>query len=550
MIHLQEFTRGLWLASPEDQMPQGTMRRARGIHPLATGAFRSRNGSLLLHSLDAHSLFYFGDVWYSGVTTSIYRAAVEIVTGQDGERLSFMRMPPTAGIVDYLFVCGGAALWKIDSSGNETPWGIDIPASLSGAASNGGSLPVGTYLYQITYKNSTTGTRSNGNGTDISVTTSGSDLTAVLTLPTPSDGQIDKIEIWRTVEGGAALFYLAEVAHDAGTYADDGSDSLSSIALPTTNVIPYSWFEDCLGPINASVFWLTRTEAGERGRIYYSPVGRAEAVEGFIEVTNDDDPLQKLISWQGMLGVLSESRMFQIIGTNPYIAREVSGAPGTTAPHTVKTTPYGILYEASDGVRLFNGSVADLVAPDAIVRLFRGDSVENLSSFTGVVAAYARHEYIISDGSQTLALNLRDKKWRDLGVGLDAMHYAEEADILGVTLGAAIVDFEKEGQVTDNGTDIPLDIEPPHIRGAGEGDELIRHIHIDANTGDEALTVQIILDGTLTTLGQLRTASRAITTFNIGLTGHVVGVRISGDVGAAVEIFKISVDNAPVGAEA
>jgi len=360
--------------------------------------------------------------------------------------------------------------------------------------------------------------------------------------PTGVDSQITHVEIWRSVAGGTSLFYLDKIAAGTTTYDDDGSTSLSSLELPTDNLQPYSWFDDCLGPINASMFWITRTQSGNRGRLYYSPIGRAEAVQGYIEVSSDDDPLQKLFSWQGMLGVLSESRMFQILGSNPYVAREVSGAPGTTSPHTVVVTPYGVVYEAEDGIRLFNGASADLISPEPIVRLFRGDSVENLNTFTGVVAGYMRHEYFISDGSQTLALDLRDGTWRDVGVGVDALHGDQEAAVLAATVNNEVLNFEAEGQTSDNGAAIEIDWKPGQIRLHDEKDCIVRRILVDANTNGATLTVTAILDDSEVTVGKLTTSSRTIQNFNVGRTGRVVGVQLFGSASVAVEVFGIDFD--------
>jgi hypothetical protein len=427
-----------------------------------------------------------------------------------------------------------------------TNWGIAPPASdPTGSAVSGGSLADGTYKYQITYLNNNTGTRSNGNGTDVEVTTAAPNSTARLSdIPDPTavDSQITHVEIWRTTAGGTTLFYLDKITAGTTTYDDDGSVSLTSTELPTNNLQPYPWFDDCFGPHNASMFWITRTQSGERGRLYYSPIGRAEAVDGFIEVSSDDDPLQKIFNWQGMLGILSQSRMFQILGTNPYIAREVSGAPGTSSPHTVVTTPYGVVYEAEDGVRLFNGATADLISPEPIVRLFRGDSVENLSAFTGVVAGYMRHEYFISDGSQTLALNLRNGTWRDVGVGMNALHGDQEAKVLAATFNNAVLNLEAEGQTSDNGTAIEIDWEPSHTRLHNEKNCIVRRMLVDVDTNGAAITAAVILDGTEVTVGQLSASSRAVQTLNVGRVGRVIGVRFTANVTVAVEVFGIDFD--------
>jgi hypothetical protein len=243
-----------------------------------------------------------------------------------------------------------------------------------------------------------------------------------------------------------------------------------------------------------------------------------------------------------MLGVISEGGVFQITGTNPYITRRISGCPGTTKPYTVVCTPIGVVYEAHDGVRCFNGTTAPLLGYDAIGRVFRGESLGNISAFSGEVAEYARGEYFISDESQTLALNLEKKTWRDLGVGCSAFHYAGEADILAATISSQVLDFEKEGEVTDHGTDISFEIEPCHARLSDEKEQLLRHIHIDMNSSGQSLSFTLLHDSSETPLGSLVNSAREIVTLNVGKFARVIGLRISGDISQRIELFGVEFD--------
>lgn len=471
-----------------------------------------------------------------------------VKTGLSGSRLSIAKMAPVAGITDYLFIAGGEDLFKVTNAGAVSNWGIVAPDANPSAAdggTNGKVMTAGVYQYKITFKNSTTGHRSDPNPTAASVTVAADNSYVALTsIDTTTDTQADKVEIWRTMVDGSIFFYLTEINEGTVAYDDNNADSaLSTTELPTDNLEPYTWFDDCIGPHNASMFWITRTQSGNRGRMYYSPIGRAESVQGFIEVTSDDDGLQKLVQESGMLGVFSKSGFFRILGTNPYTVQEISGMPGTTKPHTVVVTPLGIVYEAADGVRLLRGLQSTLINPDAVNRLFRGEDVENLTSFSGLVAAYARGEYFISDGSQTLAVNLRDGTWRDVGYGSDAYFYAEELDILALSNKAKILDFEKEGTSDDDGTDIDVSIEPSLLRHDNEKESIIQHTHIDSDTADETLAVTLITDNSTVSLGNLSTSSRSVTTFNVGKTGQVVGVRLAGSLSEKIEVFGVDVDS-------
>ncbi len=540
-VSIKQFTNGLYLSTPPDASPDGTLRRARGLHPLSNLSVRSRNGSTLLHALNAHTISYFNDIWHMGVGGDLYRSDILVKSGLSGARLSLVRMPPTAGVVDYLFCCGGGALFKVDAAGSVTNWGLEPPATPTGGPIAGGALTAGIYKYQITNYSTVTGSRSDANGTDVPVTTVAANLIARLTgIPVSTDPQVSHVEIWRTEINGTLLFLLTRIANGITNFDDDGTTyTLSSTELPIDNLQPYSWFT-MAAYWNASTFWVTE-HAGDRGRLYYSPVGRCEAVQGYLNVTNDDDPLLGIFNWAGKLGVVSQSRAFEIIGTNPYQVRELSGVPGTNVARTVALTPYGILYEAADGIRAFTGTDAPLFAPDTIGRIFRGENVENLTSFIGLIATYARGEYFISDGTQTLAVNIEKRAWRDLGIGCNALHYEPEVDILAATVNGQVVDLEAEGTTTDVSAPIALSIEPAHIRADRETCIFAKRVLVDINDGAQALAITAIANGTEVALGSTAaSSSRRINEFTLNRIVDRLGLRISGSLSNAVELFDIT----------
>lgn len=550
MQTLAQFDKSLALTPPRTALAEGYMHRNRGLSDLAISSFRSRLGSALIHALNAHSIFYFADIYHYGVGTDFYRGTVSQSQSLSGNRLSFSRMPPVAGIADYLFISEGSAPFKIDASGNITDWGFAAPASdPSAAAAAGGALADAEWSYQITYYNSATGHRSNGNGTTVSATTSGGDNSVALTNipdPTAIDTQITHVEIWRSVAGGSALFYLTRIAAGTTSYTDDGSVSLSSTELPTDNLQPYDYFTDNLGPYNASMFWITNTESGQRGRLFYSPIGRAESLDGFIEITSDDAPLHRIFRYQGQLGVIGETGIFLVGGSNPYTSREIPNCPGTTIPESVAVTPKGVLYAAADGIRVFDGSTSTIVLPGGIERIIRGESVGDLTSFTPVTAAFCRNEYIVTDTSQSLAFDITDERWRDLGLGLNAIFYNEETDDVAVTFDSNVVSFESPGEDDDNGTAIPISIEPRHITTPDDRAVVLQHLIFDIDTNSNQITAYLTHDNTETSLGIINTSSREKYTINVGIAGTRFGIRLSGNATGQIELYSITFKhNAP-----
>jgi hypothetical protein len=378
--------------------------------------------------------------------------------------------------------------------------------------------------------------------------TASSDTIDLTNIPESSDPQVDTVEIWRTVANGSVFFKLIEISNGTSSYTDNIEDNdLTSIELPLDNHVPYSWFDDCFGPWNASMFWITRSEEGERGRLYYSGVGRAEAMQGFIEVTSDSDGLQKILSYGGNLFVVSRSRVFQVYGTNPYYTREVFGIPGTNKPRSVAVTPYGVMWEANEGIQLFTGgSVARRIGYEKVAPIFCGQAVENLFAFSGNVATYARGEYYMSDDYTTLALDIENERWRDLGIVINVFHYAPEVDILGASWDNDIISLEAEGTTQDVATDIEFDIRTKSL--SFDVPNVIEKVRVDADTNGATIACWAQYTNEGVNLGNLSTSSlRQVTEFDAGarLTNRM-GLTLSGDVSEILSLHAIEIIHHPL----
>ena len=760
IIEIDSGDRGLWVNGSKDTAPNGALRRARGLHSVRTNTIRSRFSDSTVSNIGgAIALYRFDDVRYQATASALYRNSGLIASGAQ-DRPSFMRMPPTASVVDYLFVANGIVTRKIDAAGNVTNWGIapppdgftatkgsqlvktiddfqtaagwttvncsvsdeatikqfgtnsmqvdvaantmasvtkaltldltdfsgtlspiedfielwlrvdnpqnvnfvDIQFDVSGAAFNtdfyqyrvfGQTNPLvasqnfeqtkglgdvpglgstddfgtavdviafggvqssfnffgdllesaqpdfletpgawtrlripkklfpkggassndwsdvaalrliistnagtagttvyfdrarlvgsvgmqGTYKYAVTFRNSVTGTRSNANATPVTITNVERQFVTLASLPVSADSQVNQREIWRTYGGGAIYFRAAVINDNTTTTFEDhvadyiglnsasGVDTLENVQLPDDNLVPQVTTGDTWGPYAGRAWWCRDSAAGAGGRVYYSPAGRAEAVQGFVDVTNDDDPTQKGITWNGANWVFTESKLFKIEGTNePFLSREVFGVPGTSQPHTVIATPFGIIYQSYDGIRAFNGTSAPLVAPEPVQVLFRGEASENLTAFEGVVASYINNEYIISDGTQTLAVNLQTGVWRDLGTGYSALYTEQDTGLLIGAKGSTTVQVESESSIDD----VTFDIETPS-QNFGIVPTLVETIYVDA-TVTQATSVYLIQDQQAVSIGNLAAGSRQVNIFQLDEMSRLCGLRISGTV--------------------
>jgi len=218
-IKIRDFTRGLYLGPDPSESPRGTTVYNRGMHPLADKTWRSRDGSAQLHALNsAHSLYYFADIWFSGVSTSFYRTTVAKKTGLSGDRLSFAKMPPTAGREDWLFVAGGGVLFKSEDDGTITNWGIEPPENNPSVADAAvaGNLD-GKYYYTVTFRNSETGHRSNAPTIDadsaLLIHADGADASTTFTDASPNGLTITaryaaEVDTAQSVFGGGSLLLV------------------------------------------------------------------------------------------------------------------------------------------------------------------------------------------------------------------------------------------------------------------------------------------------------------------------------------------------------
>jgi hypothetical protein len=326
----------------------------------------------------------------------------------------------------------------------------------------GGVGMQGDYKYTYTYKNSDTLERSNppidadGNVEFLLVEDVERQSVTLGGFQVSTDPQVDKIEVWRTLGNGEVYFKAGEtdntgtpsfvdnVADYIGIFSAGSTPTvLESIELPLDNAPPPSNIFDCARHV--SRMFVISSATAEAGRIYVSPIGRPGSVGAdFIECSAADNPVKKIISWNGALWAFTEDRLYQIAEQDePFSAQPVYGVPGVraSAGRTVVATPAGLMYQANDGVRVFNGLESRLVSEDALRPIFRNATLNGINSFEGQVAAYGRNEYYVSDPDldtgTTLALDMDTQAWRNLGMPSNALFYEDETGMLLATFRTA-----------------------------------------------------------------------------------------------------------------
>lgn len=417
-------------------------------------------------------------------------------------------------------------------------------------ALNGGAGMQGRYRYHITYFNENTGSRSNPNDTYVEVTDVKRGKVTLASLPTSSDAQVTHIEIWRTMGDGTFFFLVTQLANGTATYEDRTSDylglgkvdanTLQNVELQFDNIVPSSTFEYATGPHQGRMWWCNDTESGKGGHVYYSPVGRAESVKSFIDCTSSDDQTQALAIWNGSIYCFAQSGIFEILGTDePFVPRRVFGCPGTLQPHSIIRTPLGIVYTAHDGVRIFNGNSSMILHDDPVMRIMRRETVEGIAGFVPVFGTYGRDEVYLGDTVVTLACNLPEGRWRNLGIAANAMYFEDDTGDLMAAFNDKILEFEDPAASDDDGDDIAFEIKTPTTLLDPNQVVRVGRVIVDVNPNGQQLTAYIDMDGTESTLGLISGSSRTKVELPCDVSGRVVAVRIAGSISAIVEIFHI-----------
>lgn len=420
----------------------------------------------------------------------------------------------------------------------------------------------GIYTYAYTYRNTTTGNRSNASPT---TEYGGSEFTSkrgaareqinLSAITVSTDSQVNQREVWRTMGNGSLLFRADTLDNNSATTLNDivadfvgldssGNDILENLELPTDNDPPDSTHFEIMADTQNVMWWLNNA-SGLRGRAYFSPAGRPESQKDFIDVTNNDDPLQRLVIFQGRRYAISEASWFELRGSDPYTSVKLDNIPGvlTANKNTLVVTNLGVIWQAADGLRIYaGGSTSRLIADEQLGSLFRGENLENLTAFEGITADYGSREYLISDGNQTLGINFETGFIRDLGFGATALYYEEDTAIWLAGKSTQVELIEVEGQLSDDGMAITFEIEPGSLDLSDSPGASIQRFLIDINPNGQTITPTSIIDDNETTLPPLTGANRTEFEYAIAKKANRVGLRLEGSLTAQVQVYKIEAD--------
>ena len=404
----------------------------------------------------------------------------------------------------------------------------------------------GRYRYHSTFRNTTTGNRSNPEPTYVELEDVHRQSIDGTRLQVSTDTQVNQREIWRTIGNGTVFFRAFTVDNNtATTFSDEVADYIGLSSKPGTaylqptkldydNAKPRDDYTDTLID-SLTAFWLLG------GRLYYSPLGRPEGVKGFITVTYDTDTLQRIVIYNGIKFVFSINGVYRIDGTDPYTRKRVTGVPGVPAAQarTVTVSPYGICYQAADGVRLFDGTRSELVHYDRLGSLFRGEMLDYFPPFEGIYGAWFHNQYFLSNGTRTLAFNFASGFIRELGIGLNAMYFEDDTKLLLGALPETVSSIEDESAVPY----ATFDIETGSLALDVGQNEIVKRLRFKGVFHMQPMQPTLFLDDIPTILPSF-TLQQGSVEYIIGQVGQSISVRLQNveTLTQAIELESIEVD--------
>jgi len=260
-----------------------------------------------------------------------------------------------------------AALYKLQKHGIAAPTQSGAAATAVAGAGAGTNLN-GTYTWRVKFRNSRTGAESEA-GTlfpvgGLALANDDADLS---NLPVSVDPQVDVKRIYRTLAGGAGVwFFVAQIANATTTFTDNVADVNLGAQMREflDNVIPDAVGVAALWPQANRLIGINRST----GAVVFSDQPNLEdgtlkpeswPVDNFIFVNFDDGdkPVAVLPFFDSIL-ILKERSVFRITGVppaitiEPVIFRQDLTSVGTFNQKAIVVDQNEALFPAQDGVYL------------------------------------------------------------------------------------------------------------------------------------------------------------------------------------------------------
>jgi hypothetical protein len=232
--------------------------------------------------------------------------------------------------------------------------GIVPPDTIPVLAAGGGSGPAGTHLGYVSFYDSKTDEDSPLSGASVGFSNAGATQITWTNLPTTSvDARVDKIRLWRSVDGGAIRFVTER---DLGV--STVTEAVATLALGQVAADTFERFPRCR--VNTAYHdrqFMAGDEANQ-DTLYYSALFKLERWEGGSFTTRNGEPIVALVPVQDMLLVLCPNSSYILQGyTEADFTFSLSEPElGATSQHLIQLVHGNAWIPNSKSIFLFNGS--------------------------------------------------------------------------------------------------------------------------------------------------------------------------------------------------
>lgn len=535
------------------------------------GSISSRRGrdaifASALTDTDVRNVARIGTTRYQVAGRSLYRAQTKILDGLLSANLITCVAPfrPLNETSTWAFIADDDRMLKDDGT-SLRDWGIRAPTSAATLSTTGTGL-TGSYKVRYTFArlvNSQVVAESNPSAASAAQVLANQSL-AVSALQVPSDPQVTHLRLYRTFAGGAEYFFDQSIAAGTTTATSSQADTALTDIIETDNDQPpdASWVV-----FHQEHAFLCR-DADNPHYLWYSKRFKPDHVpsDNFLEIGQPTDPLQCGVSVAGVLGVFARQTKYRVLGnaTTGFVAQESISRRGTRSPFSAVGTPRGVIFVAKDGVFVTDFTSEDIPFGDAILPLFFGETVNDLSPINWdaaetIACAYFKNRIYLAypSGSNTtpdtVAVFSDDtKRWYFYQYPTHVRSFAVEEDldqlIHGSTDGQAYI-METGTTDDDEGeaTDITMTVEKDFGKEAPNTYKLFQYATVDADLGSESATVKLYVDETLKST-QTITGSRANTVIDFpeGSLGMRARIQVSYTGDTQIKIHSLFVYSVPL----
>lgn len=370
---IRKFTKGL-IQKPDKDIADG-LQQGSNLSFQKIGSIRSVpvndvgiSYGAPVHSMGSEGLLGPGPL-IAGVDTSVYRAETLLKSGFSGNKWAFSAL---AGFIYLGNELDG--LWSYAGGGTLYRAGSPVPTIGSFAAGAGGGTGfTGTYTIYVTFVNAN-GQEGNA-GTAITTPALANQNISLTNIPVNANADYNIAQRRIYITGGTTPLYTSivrakTIAGNTTTTATIAvSDVDATVELATDNFLPQAG--SFLFELYSTLF--LGGIPGSENTLYFSKTGLGEQwpITQGINISRSGDPMQWGLMWNGSGWVFTRKKIFQVIGspgsgvlaTNFY-PKETGSAYGTTTGRSVVSTPYGLFFEAEDGIRKFDGTNSEIFSND------------------------------------------------------------------------------------------------------------------------------------------------------------------------------------------